>query len=285
VTPREEVAAIVRRLGQRAAALLQQLAEDLASDASGARSDLYAVVHGLDDQQIGQLLRVARALALPFAETIGPNSTVVTGPFAAEFRSRLQAHHATHNTPMDRLSFEAAFLAASDAAGRPTDEAPSRTTRFFDATVGGEQTSLKTEAAKAMKAGQLHVSKLSEAAWIQDMRAGRKRRERTLAFLDEFLAAVDRIFVLRFYRSDRVPHYELVEIPTAHFELVRSAPAAQFNRDAPRIPIFDEEGPIMEFCLDRSDSKITVRKIEKSRCIVHGDWRLVGLGDSPGMSM
>lgn len=250
---------------------------DLASDGSGARSDLFAVVHELDDQKVHRLRAVARAMALPIEERINANSEVITSEFAAEFRARLQAHHATHTTPMDRLSFENAFLAASRAAKRTTAEAPSRTTRFFDATVDGERTALKTEGAKSMKADKLHVSKLSEAAWIQDMRSGRRRRDKTMDFLDEFLAAVDRIFVLRYYQADPAPHYELVEIPTAHFELVKSVPVSEFHNDAPRIKIEDADGSTMEFRLDRSDSKITIGKIEKRRCIVHGDWRLTGV--------
>lgn len=276
-TAREEFADVVKRLGEKERQLVQRLADDLASDDAGTRSDLFAVVHDLGDQQVSQLLGVARVMALPIEETINPDGDLVSEAFAAEFRARLQAHHATHTTPMDRLSFENAFLASSRAAGRSTDEAPSRTTRFFDATVDGEQTALKTEGAKSMKADKLHISKLSEAAWIQDMRSGKKRREKTLAFLDEFLGAVDRIFVLRYYRADPAPHYELVEIPTAHFAKLRSVPAAEFNTDSPRIKIEDSKGPIMEFRLDRSDSKITLGKIEKTRCTVHGDWRLTGL--------
>lgn len=277
MSPRDELAHVIGELDDDSRALVRRLAEGLANDASGSRSDLFAVVHELSDQQVNQLLGVARAMALPIEETIDSESEVITAEFAAEFRARLQAHHATHTTPMDRLSFENAFLAASRSAGRATDEAPSRTTRFFDVTVDGEQTALKTEGAKSMRADKLHISKLSEAAWIQDMRSGRKRREKTMAFLDEFLAAVDRIFVLRYYQADPAPHYELVEIPMTHFEVLKAVPASEFNADAPRIKVVDARGPIMEFRIDRSDSKITVGKIEKQRCIVHGDWRLTGL--------
>jgi hypothetical protein len=277
MSPRDELDKLLTSLGEEERALVRYLAEDLASDGSGARSDLFAVMHELADEQVQQLLGVARVMALPIDETIAEDSEVVTPAFAAEFRARLQAHHATHTTPMDRLSFENAFLAASRAAGRATSEAPSRTTRFFDVTVDGEQTALKTEGAKSMKADRLHISKLSEAAWIQDMRSGRTRQEKTLEFLDDFSAAVDRIFVLRYYQSDPAPHYELVEIPTEHFGLLRDVPPREFNSDAPRIAIADDEGPIMEFRLDRSDSKITIGKIQKNRCIVHGDWRLAGL--------
>jgi hypothetical protein len=280
MSPRDELTHLIGQMDGESRNLVQRLAEGLLADTSGARSGLFTVVHELADQQVNQLLGVARAMALPIEETIDSGSKIITAEFAAEFRARLQAHHATHTTPMDRLSFENAFLAASRAAGRATDEAPSRTTRFFDATVDDERTALKTEGAKSMKADRLHISKLSEAAWIQDMRSGRMRREKTMEFLDEFLEAVDRIFVLRYYQADTAPHYELVEIPMSHFEALKSVPASAFNADAPRIKIEDAGGPIMEFRIDRSDSKITVGKIEKNRCIVHGDWRLTGLAST-----
>jgi hypothetical protein len=281
VSPREELDAVLRRLPASHEELVRNVVEELASGGSGARSDLLAVVHDLDDEQVSKVLDVAKAMALPIAETVKIGSNVATASFTAEFRARLQAHHATHTTPMDRLSFENAFLSASRAAGRQTTEAPSRTTRFFDARVDGEQIALKTEGAKSLKADALHISKLSEAAWIQDMRSARKRHEMTMNLLDAFLAAVQRIFVLRYYQSDAEPHYELVEIPVGHFREVKKLPVSDFNSDAPRLKVQDATGPIMEFRLDRSDSKITVSKILKSRCIVHGDWRLTGLALTP----
>jgi hypothetical protein len=99
----------------------------------------------------------------------------------------------------------------------------------------------------------------------------------TMRFIDELLAAVSRIYVLRYYRLEPVPHYELVEIPVEHFRLLKSVPVTAFDSDAPRVAITDARGPIMIFHLDRSDSKITVSKIEKARCIVHGDWQLTGM--------
>lgn len=236
--------------------------------------ELRELIERLDPEQVGRLLDVARVMARPIEETLNAESALMVPDFVAEFRARLQAHHATHTTPMDRLGFENAFLAASRAAGVETEDAPSRTTRFFDATVGEDQVALKTEGAKDMQADYLHISKLSEAAWIQDMRSARKRYERTMALVDEFLAAVQRIYLLRYYRSSPTPHYELVEIPVAHFERIKEAKVSEFASDAPRIQVADEQGPIMRFVIDRSDSKITVRKIAKSRCIVHGEWRL-----------
>lgn len=232
------------------------------------------MVHRLDDTQVAKLLDVARVMAEPIDEKVNASSELLRPEFVSEFRARLQAHHATHTTPMDRLGFENAFLSASRSSGLDTAEAPSRTTRFYDATIADEKFALKTEGAKSMKPDRLHISKLSEAAWIQDMRSARKRYDKSMEFIDDFLAAVDRIFVLRYYQASPTPHYELVEIPVSHFERIKELTVSDFDSDAPRIMISDDEGDLMEFRLDRSDSKITIGKIEKSRCVVHAEWRL-----------
>lgn len=253
---------------------MERLAADLSADEAGARADLFAVVHQLDDTQVAKLLDVARVMAQPIDEIINTNSELLRPEFVSEFRARLQAHHATHTTPMDRLGFENAFLSASRSSGLHTAEAPSRTTRFYDATIADEKFALKTEGAKSMKPDKLHISKLSEAAWIQDMRSARKRYDKSMAFIDDFLAAVDRIFVLRYYQASPMPHYELVEIPVGHFKRIKELTVSDFDSDAPRVLISDAKGDLMEFRLDRSDSKITIGKIEKSRCVVHAEWRL-----------
>jgi len=280
VSPSEELERLLPKLGSEQRHLVEKLAAELSTGDAGARADLFAVVHRLDDQQVAKLLDVARVMAQPIKERINADSEVLRPEFVAEFRARLQAHHATHTTQMDRLGFENAFLSASRAAGLDAAEAPSRTTRFYDATISGEQVALKTEGAKSLKADKLHISKLSEAAWIQDMRSARKRYERSMELMDAFLTAVDRIFVLRYYQSSPVPHYELVEIPVRHFERIKELAVSDFDSDAPRIMISDDEGEIMEFRLDRSDSKITIGKINKSRCVVHAEWRLTQ-GDEP----
>src|SRR4029077_18475908 len=187
------------------------------------RDDLMAVVAELDDEQVARLVDFARVMAQPIDEVLNPDSDVMVPAFATEFRARLQAHHAEHTTKMDRLGFEGAFLAASRAAGFATEAAPTGTTRFYDAKVDGMQGALKTEGPKKMSRDFLHVSKLSEAAWIQDMRSARPRYKRTMEFVDEFLAAVDRFFTLRYYQADPMPHYELVEIPVGHFERIKDA--------------------------------------------------------------
>jgi len=267
-------------LGAEERLLVERLAIDLSAENAGPRADLFSLVHRLDDSQVKKLLDVARVMGEPIEEVINPSSELLKSAFVSEFRARLQAHHATHTTPLDRLGFENAFMSASRASGLDTAEAPSRTTRFYDVTVAGERFALKTEGSKAMKKDRLHISKLSEAAWIQDMRSARKRHDKTMEFIEEFLGAVDRIFMLRFYRASLTPHYELVEIPVSHFERVRDLAVSDFDSDAPRIRIPGKGADLLEFQLDRSDSKITIGKIDKAQCVVHAEWTLPQIEES-----
>jgi hypothetical protein len=273
VSPRDELAETIARLDE---AQLDALGRFVASLGPGEsqRSQLLGVVASLDDEGVARVLDIARAMDRPVEAVVNSASKVVTPEFEAEFRSRLLAHHATHTTKLDRLGFENAFLAASRAATRQTAEAPSATTRFWDARVDGEQTALKSEGAKSMKPDFLHISKLSEAAWIQDVRSAKTRHEHMIALTREFIAAVNRMFVLRITESDTTAMYELVEIPVEYFKLILALPVSAFASDAPKIPIEDERGSIMELRLDRSDAKITIAKIRKDRCIVHATWTL-----------
>lgn len=277
MSPKEEIGELAKRLDRGALALLALQAQRLLAEPEGTHADLLGMLEQLDDEQISRVLEVARAMARPIEEYLDPSHGLVTPEFAREMRSRLQAHHATHDTALDRLGFENAFLAASRAAGRMTEPAPSKTTRFWDALVDDAHVALKTEGALSMKADFLHISKLSEAAWIQDMRSARTRREKTFELVSAFLEIVDAVYVLRSYAKESAPHYELVEIPVDHFRKVLDVPVAAFDSDAPKMMIEDDLGPIMEFRLDRSDSKVTVAKISKARCKLHAEWRLVGL--------
>jgi hypothetical protein len=273
MSPREELAELYVGLKDAQKESLAKFVSAL-GPASSDRSQLLDVLADLDDEKIRRVLSITRALARDIREVLNSGSLVVTRPFADEFRMRLLAHHATHTTKLDRLGFENAFLAASKAAGRETEEAPSRTTRFWDVRVDDVQTALKSEGARNMKADYLHISKLSEAAWIQDVRSAKSRHEHMVAFMFDFLDAVEDMFVLRISYARDLVTYELVEIPVDHFRRILDLPISAFDSDAPRIPIEDEHGSIMELRLDRSDAKITISKLRKDRCIVHATWSL-----------
>ncbi len=209
--------------------------------------------------------------SLQLNEALLPSSDIVTPAFAAEFRNRLRAHHAINQGRLSRTQFEDAFASASRAAGRDVGPRAGATERFWDVSVDGRKISLKTEGAQNLNTDFLHISKLTEAAWIQDCRTQGARRDHTIELFSRFTAAVDRIVVLRAY--PRTNLYELVEISTTMFARVADLPLNAFAAESPAIPVpLDSPEPDFILKLDRSDAKITIKRIRKSRCIVHAQW-------------
>ena len=81
--------------------------------------------------------------------------------------------------------------------------------------------------------------------------------------------------MLRAFREaqDEVPsRYQLVEVPASIFDSVQRAPLEVFARDAPLIECQDEGNIVAVVAIDRSDAKVTVRRIQLSACTVHAEW-------------
>ena len=79
--------------------------------------------------------------------------------------------------------------------------------------------------------------------------------------------------MLRAFRKEGIPHrYELLEIPTALFASVQEAPLTVFQRDAPSIHCEVDGKLAAVIAIDRSDAKITVKRIQLSACTVHAEW-------------
>ena len=138
--------------------------------------------------------------------------------------------------------------------------------------------SLKSTAAQRLSAATAHISKLTEAAWIQDVRSARVRRERTLELFQQYRAAVDSIVMLRaFRRQDAVPDkYQLLEIPTAISASLEEVPLSAFAADGPTIDCaFQGEPAAARVSLDLSDAKITVEQIKLSSCLLHVEWHML----------
>ncbi|MDA3874827.1 MAG: hypothetical protein PF795_12815, partial [Kiritimatiellae bacterium] len=130
--------------------------------------------------------------------------------------------------------------------------------------------------AKSLQNDSLHISKLTEAAWIQDCRTATSRQRRTLELFKVYTSEVDSIFQFRYF-SDR-NYYELVEIPVGLMEGIQQVPRKYFSTDGPSIQIpVGQDPPDFTLKLDRSDSKITLAKILKKNCIVHASWDFSGI--------
>ena len=199
------------------------------------------------------------------------------------FGLTISAHHGTAVEPLGLTGFEVAFRNACEAVGWEVDDPGSATRRFVDTTVQVDDAvqrklSLKSTAAQRLSATTAHISKLTEAAWIQDVRSARARREKTLDLFRQYRQAVDSLIMLRAFRQGRnvVPaKYQLLEVPTEIFASLEDAPLSAFAPDGPTIDCaYGDETVAARVSLDRSDAKITVKQVKLSVCVVHAEWHI-----------
>ena len=84
--------------------------------------------------------------------------------------------------------------------------------------------------------------------------------------------------MLRAFREpDRIPNrYQLIEIPSDLFKALEDAPESGFAADGPVIDCAYRGLPsAAQVSIDRSDAKITIRRIQLAACTIHAEWRLV----------
>ena len=242
--------------------------------------DLKAKLDEFSPVQVEFVSRMVESLSRPPRAAITGETWITASPEWVEyFGLALSVHHGTTPEPLAQTAFEAVFRNACEYVRWPTDPPGSLTQRFVDATVeaGGKtrKLSLKSTAAQGLSKTSVHISKLTEAAWIQDARTPRTRRDAMLALFREYREAVDAILMLRAFRqgADVPPRrYQLVEIPGRVFDSIQEASLQDFERDAPVIECRIGGKPVAAVVVDRSDAKITVRKIQLSACTVHAEW-------------
>ena len=231
--------------------------------------------------------RIVDSLSSPPQATFSAQPTWIneSEDWIEYFSLALSIHHGTTTEPLGLIGFEIVFCNACDSVGWKYEKPESATHRFVDLVIRrpGERArklSLKSTAPKSLSRTTAHISKLTEAAWIQDMRSSRERRDRTEDLIRDYMAAVDSIIMLRAFRNaNRVPvRYQLLEIPTSIFGSIHEAPLDAFAADGPTIDCsFQGHEVAARVSLDRSDAKITVKQIALAACIVHAEWELATL--------
>lgn len=244
-----------------------------------SRDDLLKKIDALGEQEIAVVNEFVDSLLTPVTETLLAGSWLTTPDWSQAFLARLRAHHALSREPLSTTQFEAAFEAACEAAGWMVDSSTSATQRFFDTAIAppgtlfSKKISLKASSAKGMSKTFVHISKLTEAAWIQDVRKLADRQDRIVDLFREYRDACDGIIMLRGFPGAAGVYYELVEIPTSLF-----APIDRLDiktAQQPTIPVPpDAEDPYLKIRIDRSDAKITLTGIRLAVCSVHGRWTL-----------
>lgn len=244
--------------------------------------EIKAALDTFSPAKVAFVAKVVESLAHPpHAETIRSPGTWLTAraDWIEYFGLALSLHHAATTEPLKLMSFETVFRNACEHVGWEVDPSKSATQRFVDMTVyhgtSSRRLSLKSTAMKRLQKSVVHISKLTEAAWIQDARTARSRRNRTLALFREFQEAVSEIIMLRAFGGapDEVPGlYQLVEIPASIFDSIQHEPLATFSSDAPVIDCLADNQTVAKVAIDRSDAKITVRSIRLTACTVHAEW-------------
>ena len=248
------------------------------------RDDLKARIDTLSPMAVRFVARLVNSLAnAPTSNAV--TDTWLTGhpEWIEYFGLALSAHHGTTTEPLGLKGFEAVFRNACEALDWLVDPPSAATQRFVDMALTAadgvrRRLSLKSTAAQRLSERVAHISKLTEAAWIQDVRGARDRRQHTLALFRDYRAAVDAILLLRAFRTapTEVPgRYQLIEIPTDIFGALDDVPQAEFAPDGPALDCaYGELGSAARVALDRSDAKITVRGIQIRACTVHAEWHL-----------
>ncbi len=241
-------------------------------------------IDGLSSMATRFVVRLIGSLASPPQATVNPQTTWITesADWVEYFSLALSVHHGTTTEPLGLTGFEVVFCSACEAVEWDYEKPASATHRFVDLVVrrDGEperKLSLKSTAAQRLSRKTAHISKLTEAAWIQDMRNSRERRRRTVELFRDYMEAVDAILMLRAFRKpNEIPQrYQLVEIPTAVFRSIEAAPLSAFAADGPTVDCsYAGLEVAARVSLDRSDAKVTVKQIALDVCTVHAEWDL-----------
>ncbi len=246
------------------------------------RGRLHDKIDRLAEPEVVVVDRFVDAILTPVELELAGGPWLTIGPWAEGFLARLRAHHALNPEPLSTTAFEAAFNAACEASGWAVNRATSATNRFFDTVVTtsvGEEVkvSLKATSARAMRRGTVHISKLTEAAWIQDARTQIGRHEKIVELFRSYREQTDSIIVLRCFReADESLFYELVELPTEVFASVEELTVAQAQAATIAIPP-DAARPEARIRIDRSDAKVTVTGVRIDVCTIHGRWSVPNL--------
>ena len=249
------------------------------------RTGLHHKIDELSDGQADVVADFVDAVLAPLHSEPLPATWLTVPAWSDAFLARLRGHHGLSREPLSTTQFEAAFDESCRAAGWRVEPADSPTQRFYDTTVrvadaAPRRLSLKASSAKDMSVRTVHISKLTEAAWIQDARKKVERRDHIVTLFQDYRRITSAIVMLRGFR-DRDGYstlYELIEIPTDLFVTVDDLTVDQAQLGTIRIP--NSGKPDFAIRIDRSDSKITLTSIHLDKCVIHGRWG-VGTSDTP----
>ncbi|MGY4712946.1 hypothetical protein ACXDF8_25935 [Mycolicibacterium sp. CBM1] len=242
-------------------------------------SDLGPVLQTLTPTQLALVLSMARAMQVPVTVSDTSDSDIIDDVFAETMSNLLTLHHALHEEPLNKKSFEYLFKQCLVASGHPAEINPTPGDESWDIRGAGFKWSLKTEAAKGISAATVKIEKLMEAIWVREATDPDKCAEAVRARINRHMQDYDRIIVLRAFVTTHGYRYDLVEIPkrvlVAHFE---SAEPQQFQKQGRSISYGADfsntvGSKVFRILLDSSVEKIRLwYRSDFAR--VHGRWQV-----------
>jgi len=238
---------------------------------------LLQAIPGLSDFRLSLIDDIISVLELPCDFTSAPDSDLVSQSVLSDFGDILRVHHSFSREPFSKDKFEYALEKILVASGVSASLAP-RGQRGFDISIDGQQFSLKTEAARAIKVNTLHVSKFMELGggdWGENPSDLEGLRQQ---FLNN-LSTIERILTLRALKKSNPFVYELVEIPKELLEKAASG-SLEMKLDSTQYPkpgycyVRDNESLLYSLYFDGGgERKLQIKSLRKDLCIVHATWK------------
>lgn len=220
---------------------------------------------------------MAEALTVP-SDIVRYDSDLVDDAFAETLANSLLLHHAVHEEPLNKESFEYVMKGCAEASGRTAELNPGRGTATWDLKIDGAGWSLKTEAARGISPGTVKIEKLMEARWIRECTNPAKCAAAVRTHVPAHMVGYDRILVLRAFRlGDGGMRYDLVEPPVALIldRLSQVGPSVftkEGSKESYGASIDDADGSrIFRILLDSSVEKIRIW-FSVNHCRMHGSW-------------
>lgn len=247
---------------------------------------LLTAIPGLSDFRLKLIDRIVEVFSLPRDYWKSKTSELISEHVLDDFGDVLRLHHCFSREPFSKDKFEYALESVLKADGIDAALAQ-RGQRGYDIRIKGENFSLKTEAAKAIRLNTIHISKFMELGggqWGDEPDDLVGLREQFLSAL----AGIQRILILRALKKGTPDYfYELVEVPKA---LLKKAATGRFEMksDSTQFPkpgycYVEKEGRLL-FSLyfdGGGERKLQIKGLRKDLCVVHASWKFDPPTDTP----
>jgi Type II site-specific deoxyribonuclease len=243
-------------------------------------SRLLSKIPELSEYRLGMVEKIIDVFSQPRTYRCLPSSDIISEAILEDLGDVLRLHHCFSREPFSKDKFEYALAAILQTNGVNAVLAP-RGRRGYDISIAGKRTSLKTEAAAAIRTDMIHISKFMELGgghWGDNPEDLIGLRQQFL----ENLANTDRILILRALKKGNPDFlYELVEVPkrllqratTGRFEM--RLESKQFPK--PGYCYVEKNGELL-FCLyfdGGGERKLQIKYLNKILCLSHATWHFL----------